>query len=302
MVKKPWDFCFLTFSPPILKITPRDRSILRSIAKLTLTTRLIWEHSQIYDKPFTSYDSLYRRLRKLCQAGFLCRDRLLSNGEWYYYLSKAGQSWLVETEGMVVSTRATRPVKGPFQQHEYEISRFWIRWFADCKKLNIPILAFWRDGEFIATVNDQKDRKLYKLIPDGTVVIQIRGKARVLFLEMDNGTQTSGVDRTSKGVFRRKLKHYRQFFPSCPRHPFLSAYKVHRIRVMTVCRSQARVSFLKIIAEEERVGSRAAFTSWSHIVEITNLSAQGWKYRPSNILAVPVFFYSGRSPPRSILT
>lgn len=203
---------------------------------------------------------------------------------------------------MTVPSRATRPVNGPFQQHEYEISRFWIRWFADCKKLNIPVLAFWRDGEFIATVRGSKDQKSHKIIPDGTVVIQIRGKARVLFLEMDNGTQTSGVDRTSKGVFRRKLKHYRQFFPSCPQHPFLAPYQVHRIRVMTVCRSQARVNFLRTIAEEERVGIRAAFTHWSRLVETTDLSAQGWQYRPSNLLAASMFFIPGRSPPQSILS
>ena len=286
----------------ILRITHRDRFLLRSVAKFTLTTRLIWEQSQIYEQPFKSYDALYRRLRKLRQAELLCRDKLLSNGEWYYYLSKQGQVWLEQTEGIIVPVRATRPVKGPFQQHEYEISRFWIRWFADCKKLNIPVLAFWRDGEFIATVSDQKDRKPYKLIPDGTVVIQIRGKARVLFLEMDNGTQTSGVDRTSKGVFRKKLQHYRQFFKSCPQHPFLSSYKIHRIRVMTVCKSQARVGFLRAIAEEERVGIRAVFTSWPCLVETQDLSAQGWVYRTVNIVAAPLFACSGRSPPQSILT
>ena len=250
---------------------------------------------------FSSYEALYRRLGKLRAAGFLKRGRMLWNGEFYYYLGVAGKAWLKENEGLALAPRSTRPCKAITQQHEFEVSRFMIRFLTDCQRLKIPVLSFWRDGEFAAVVRPV-DGKTSKLIPDGTVVLKIKGKARVFFLELDRGTETSGVDQTGKGVFRRKLKLYQSYLQVCHRHPFLKGFDIHSSRVVTVCRSQARLEFLRVIAGEERLRKGAAFTCWPRLVEVSNSTAQGWQYLSPNFLAAPLFSFPGRSPPRSLLS
>ena len=63
-----------------------------------------------------------------------------------------GEAFL-EGDGFSVPSRARYPIGIALQRHEYEVARFWIKFWSDCRKVSLPQLAFWRDGSFRASVN-----------------------------------------------------------------------------------------------------------------------------------------------------
>ncbi len=268
------------------------------MAHYMLTTRLVGEVCKRNGYSFSSFTTKCRRLDKLRKSGLIHRDRMLTTGEWYYWLSREGAG-IIEAEHVIeIPSRAISPVKPLMQSHEFDLSRFWIKFLDDCRKLNIRVLDFQRDGQFVFHHGSKK------LIPDGAVVLRIRGKARVFFVEMDRSTQTSGIGGRQKAVIRQKLERYRHLNRHLLWNEDLLSCRVHSMRLIIVCRSEARLRNLCAVAHDMGI-RHCAVTCWPRLIDVTKEhTAYGWNYKPANMLAAPLFAFpahSGRSPPASIL-
>jgi len=222
---------------------------------------------------------------------------MLWNGEFYYYLTKRGISFLNQDQGKAVSSSATTPLGLNIQHHEFDISRYWIKFFSDCSKLQIPVLDFRRDRHFIARIGNKK------LVPDGTIILRVRGKAKIFFLEMDRSTETSGFYGKEEATIRQKIRLYQRLSRSFRDHPDLRAFNPYSMRAMFICLNESRAKNLCAVAQQMGVRNGCVFTDAKRFLKITNsYTANGWSYRRCNLLATPIFSYPSRSPPSSLLS
>lgn len=269
------------------------------MTRLTLTTRLAEEVCKRHNARFPDAHTLRRRLRKLERAGLLSRVWMLSTGEHIFHLTRDGSAFVERELGIEVPRRACYPIKPLLQSHEIDLSRYWIKFMDDCQKIGLPILDFYRDGQFVSR------QKLSKLIPDGLIILRIRGKARAFFLEMDRSTQTSGAAGGEQAIFRKKLEHYRVLRRSFRRHDIFRGHQVVSLRLIIVCQNEKRLQSLRSLAHDMGMGKFCAFTCWQRLIVVKNPhKANGWDYLSANLLAAPLFSFSNtsaRSPPMSLL-
>jgi len=267
------------------------------MTQLLLTTRLVNNICENNGFSFASSRTLYRRLNKLREAGLIDRSHLLQTGEYAYHLTKTGAELVTQLEGLpTLSRKALNPPSMILQMHEFEVSRFWIKFFSDSKKLHIPTLQFWRDGSFIYPARQGK------LVPDGTTLLKIKGKTRVFCLEMDRSTQSRGGEVTEGGVIHRKLIRYRQLSRTFRQDETLAPFQPHALRVVFVCLTEQRLESLRLLAREMGIGNLVAFTCVERFVDISNpLTASGWTYKSANFFAAPLFSFPARPPPKPLL-
>lgn len=267
------------------------------MTRFLLTTRLVEHVCTVYQVPFATPRTLYRRLNKLRKSGLIDRSRLLHNGEFCYHLTKQGAELVAERDGLsVIPRKAVITPNISLQAHEFEVSRFWIKFFSDCHKINLPDLHFWRDGSFVHTA------KTGKLIPDGTALLKIKGKTKAFFLEMDRGTQTRGNEVSERGIIAQKFRRYQSFSRSFRRHPDLAPYKPHAMKLIVVCQTEQRMQSLCDLAASMGLGKWVCFICIDRYLDITNANtAQGWQYKRANLFATPLFSIPARSPPVVLL-
>ena len=182
------------------------------------------------------------------------------------------------------------------QAHEFEVSRFWIKFFSDSQKLHIPALQFWRDGSF------NYPARQGNLVPDGTALLKVKGKTRVFCLEMDRSTQSRGSEVQPGGVIHHKLIRYRQLSRAFRQDSTLAPYQPHSLRVVFVCQTEQRLESLRHLASEMGMGNLVTFTCVGRFLEITNpITASGWDYRSANLFSASLFSFPARPPPRPLL-
>ena len=70
------------------------------MAHYMLTTRLVGEVCKRNGYSFSSFTTKCRRLDKLRKSGLIHRDRMLTTGEWYYWLSREGAG-IIEAEHVI---------------------------------------------------------------------------------------------------------------------------------------------------------------------------------------------------------
>ena len=264
------------------------------MTRFTLTTRLVWEVCQKNGTPFSSYRTLCQRLKKLCDAGLIQREQ--TYGEYIYALTKYGAEYLEIEHGLEVPKRASTLVRPLLQAHELDLTRYWIKFLDDAGKIGVPLVDFYRDGQFVSYHRGKK------LMPDGVVLLRIRGKVRAFFLEMDRSTQTSGAGGSKQATFRKKLEHYRFLSRHFRHHDQLKAHHVTSIRLMVVCQNEKRLESLRTLARSMGLDKQCAFTCWTRLIVVTDPhKASGWNYLLANFLAAPLFSFPARSPPASLL-
>lgn len=280
-----------------MHLTERDHSIIKSIARYSLTSRLILEISKTYPKPFNQIQAVYRRMKQLEEAGLVNKRKMFFSGENYYYLTKrAGELILHEDERRRSTNKIFSPIKEVQQQHEYLISQFMIRFEQDCQKLKVPVEFFIREGQFIAWAN--REGELKKIVPDGTIVLRIKDKYRVFFLEIDRSTErirTSSKINTNS--FQEKIRRYTDFFQDIRNHELLKELIIKSFRVITVCITPERMENLRQAAQEMKKQKTFCFTYAGKFIE----KREGeWSYKKANILRSPIFFYPDKAEPRTI--
>ena len=211
---------------------------------------------------------------------------MLWNRESAYHLTKQGAEYLQHTLGIEISPRAAKAIKPAIQLHEYELSRFWLKWIDSSKKLNLPLVAFYRDGSFKVPINDRTH-----YIPDGVILHTIRGKTWAFLLELDRSTQSAST------TFRKKLEHFQHFTTCYRKHPIFQQHGVTSMKLMVVCKSQQRADHLRAIAKNMGFQHQCAFTTQEAYLAIINPStAHGWEYKRVNLLNTPIFHSCGRDP------
>lgn len=197
--------------------------------------------------------------------------------------------------GEVLPRKAYTPISPTLLGHELDLTKFWIKFLDDAQKLNLPIVQFWRDGQFVFHSHDGK------LIPDGTIILRIKGKHHVCFVEMDRSKQSSGIRGSAKAVIRQKLQRYAELERRLKQHPALSPFRVSKMKVVFVCLTEQRLQNLLRVAEQLDV--ECGFTCWPRIVHVKHPdTAQGWQYRKANLLAAELFSFSSRAPPKGLLS
>lgn len=267
------------------------------MTRFLLTTKLVGCACESSGFSFSSPRTLYRRLTKLREAGLIDRTHLLQTGEYAYHLTKSGAELIAQLDGVSsLSRKAFTPPSMTLQAHEFEVSRFWIKFFSDSQKLHIPILQFWRDGSFIYPARQGS------LVPDGTALLRVKGKTRVFCLEMDRSTQSRGSEVQSAGVIHHKLIRYRQLSRAFRQDSTLAPFQPHALRVVFVCQTEQRLESLRLLARGMGLGNLVAFTCLDRFLDIsTPFTASGWDYKPANLFSASLFSFPARPPPKPLL-
>lgn len=238
---------------------------------------------------------MYRRLNQLVKAGFLNRRRMLYNGEFYYYLGAKGVQ-LLESSGDTIPHRSKTPVSATYQRHEFEISRFWIKFMADCRVENSIIEAFWRDGELTVDIGKGKQR----IVPDGAASVIHGTNRRLILLELDRSTEMANGNLSSLKSVRLKFERYLRGRRAILEHPEIKPLAPTSLRVLVVCISEERLDNLRAIAGCLGIRNMMVFTCLTRFVDISNNTATGWRYRSNCFFTSELFSYPNRSPPEAL--
>ncbi len=266
----------------------------------TLTSRLVGEVTQRHPRPFTSYDTLYRRLRGLCDAGYLRRRSMLWNREHYYLLGTKGVQFL-KSQNIAVNRRATVSVSDTLQRHEYEVSRFWIKFWWDCERAGYAVKRFWRDG----TLAFSRAGRGYQVIPDGAMLVEIEGKRVLVLLELDRSTHPARAKRSNAKSIQRKIQRYldtrAQLYTATP----LRASSPQRVLVLFACASEARITSLgSLLPQASKRWTKSPeffLTAQTRWIDEENRSATGWRYRSENLLHTSIWTPDDRGPPQALM-
>lgn len=281
-----------------MRLTPRDRFVLARQARYYLTARLLVELSQLCPQPFADVKHVQRRMLRLFQAGLVRRDRRLTTGEYYYFLSPLGaQLAASEDEDNRFTGRVTNRMRPAFQEHEMMLAHVLVKLELDAAKLKVKILHLLRDGQFTATVD--LDGQARRLQPDATVVLRIKGRARLFFFELDRSTERGrSTSRIATGSFRDKVVRYSRFFDTFQNHPLLRELNVDSFRVLTICRSPERSRNLRDVAQG--MGKRRMF-GFTEIGKLVESADESRVFREENLLSARAFTFPDQAVRTSML-
>lgn len=235
---------------------------------------------------------MYRRLNQLVRAGYINRRRMLWNGEYYYYLGKKGAE-LLKADGIYVPARATKPIGDALQRHEYEVARFWLKFWQDCENANLPIFSFWRDGELAFASRQVK--------PDGTILVSIGKTPVIFFLELDRSTQSSCGTKGNLQSFRGKMERYLKARQTILKHPEIASHSVTKFRILVACQTSERMEHLMKATQLSGMNHLALFTFQEQWINSHSFTSRGWRYRNCNFLTEELFAFPGRSPPKGLV-
>lgn len=261
------------------------------MARFTLNTRLVGEACKAHGQLFGTPQALHRRLKKLCDARLLRSYPFPVSGGLAYHLGKDSRAFF----GDDVPPRACSPVRIGLQSHEFEVSRFWLKFLGDARSLQLSPQWFIRDGQLKLNVGNRF------LVPDGTILLRIRGRAHVFFLELDRSTQTSGAGGQSGAVLRDKFLGYKQHSRIKAELETLHGVPAPSVTVITVCQNEKRLQSLLEVAEKAGFTIGAAFTCLPRFLKQSDPFG-AWTYRRANLFSAPLFSFPSRSPPGPLLS
>ena len=282
-----------------MRITDRDRFLLGLLRRYHLTTRLIRKLSVICGQPFRDQGNLSKCLGRLEGAGFLKRKKLLISGENYHFLTNAGVE-LSKTNDVRLSPRATSPIKPALESHELLLSIFMTLVEISCHDLKVPFPYFLREGQFTADV--KIDDNTFRLKPDGVIILKVKGKHRVFFLEIDRSTETvKGANHINTKSFEAKIDRYTAFYDQAKEHPLLKDLEFSGFRVITMCLTKERMENLLEVARKKGKKGMFCFSHVGLVIEGDVTTANDWNYRLRNVISSKTFLYPGGNNLESIL-
>lgn len=185
--------------------------------------------------------------------------------------------------------RYCKPIPHTLHAHEFDTACFWLKFQADAQKLGMQVMTVFRDGEFVY------HSPLRKLIPDGLILLKIKGKAHAFCLELDQGTQSSTVIKNKFVSYRRLFRHWKS-------HSAFTGHRLGTIRVLFVTRSEERKKNLLQVAQKMRMSDQFLFITQSQYLEMSDpYRATGWSYRKVNLFSANLFSKPSRAPPSPLL-
>jgi hypothetical protein len=171
-----------------LRIQKRDKELLQLLHRYGLL-----ESRHIYAKCFRSVNptTMYRRLRKLEKADYICRAIGLKDGLAAYYLGKAGAK-IINVDALARFTNRNA------YEHELAITDFRM----SLEAINL-CQDFLSERQVRRNLVWSRSRGLNDhVIPDGILIEDINGKAAAIALEME-------LNLKSMCRYKRILKEYR---------------------------------------------------------------------------------------------
>jgi hypothetical protein len=207
----------------VLKKLTRKLDIIRVlIAWAPLTTESIFQISQSFRFPFTTMRRCREELQNIYHEGLVGRSRVpgitMGNTPFAYHLRRKA-SVLVPSVADIPKSNSVFQKLGMNPWHSLAIGEFGTLLEKHAAiHPDIEILETIRDRQFRA---DLRKHGFPQLIPDGTVLLRIRGKLRVFFLEIVNelSVLNPGVFDARSRSLAAKVSKYRFFKELHQQHP-----------------------------------------------------------------------------------
>lgn len=192
---------------PHLVLQSRDGHLLRELASM----RVIDRDMATVVGSFGSTTRVNTRLLALVNGGYLQRMAVgtTRGGHKYVYaLTRAGASAMGVTFRPIPWKRSTVVAGQPFLEHQLRLNQVYLA----LKYTTVPAgVAFqsWR------TFHHTLDPRV-RLIPDAYCELAVRGEAKAMFVEVDQGTESLRVWRAkvheylalaTTGIFRQQFSH-----------------------------------------------------------------------------------------------
>ncbi len=206
------------FNPP-LKLRYKD-TIRLLMAWSPLTVESVFRASRAFEDPFPNLKRCREELHAMHRAGLLGRAAIPDTGRgqkpFAYYLAR-GAAALVPAVRDIPKSNTVFQGLGKNPWHALATGEFWSL-FEGCAAEHdeIKILERIRDRQFVANVRGHG-----KLIPDGTALVDIKGRRKLFFLELVNetGVINPGAEASRPRSLAGKLDRYRAFREVRRYHP-----------------------------------------------------------------------------------
>lgn len=185
-----------------------------------LTAEGVFRASRAFDEPFTSLKSCREELHKMFRTRLLGRTAIPDTGPGQktlaYHLARRAAVLVPEVADIPKSNSVFHGL-GPSPFHAISTGEFWSLFEEHAAAHpEVKVLERIRDRQFIAPLKDHP-----RLVPDGTVLVEIRGRLKLVFLELVNqtGVINPGAEASRTRSLAGKLAKYRAFRVTAKSHP-----------------------------------------------------------------------------------
>lgn len=180
---------------PRLVVTERDLRLITSIADCRYLTV-----EQIERLHFPSEQTAVRRLRALSRAGYLTSFRIPGLEQRFVSITEAGAELIRASSGREIKVPRRTPTDAYFLRHFCALNDLRIALEGECGKSAIRLVRFIPEYEGDVSGNGVPRKSLQDTVdwdrerithtPDGVAVLEHNGRAALLFVEIDRGTET----------------------------------------------------------------------------------------------------------------
>lgn len=271
--------------PHAFKLTERDCDLLVDLYKHRYLSI-----SQIMRLYFPSLQTAYRRMRALKAQGLVSSFTVGNIDEAIFMVASKGLNVVastlgVERDDLKWNEAPSKPKDYYFMRHFLQINNFRMALRAACRRNDIKLLGFIPDyyGERNETGNVQKYIKDVVLdmptskepvshAPDGVFALENKGKAALMFLEMDRGTEV--ISDPTVGVLKA-LRFYTAYLLDGKYQRFAKDFGVESFkgfRVLMVTTTDERILKIRSACDSLNVPDKAKQFLWLAAAE--NLSSR----------------------------
>ncbi|MBK7143563.1 MAG: replication-relaxation family protein [bacterium] len=239
----------------VIKLTARDCDLLVDLYKHRFLSI-----SQIERLHFPSLQTAYRRMRILKSAGLVSSFTVANIDEALFMVSTKGLHTVAATIGvdrddLKWNETPSKPRDYYFMRHFLAINDFRITLRKACTAADIKLLGFIPDYYGERTSNGAVEKYIKDLvldmpvsnapvshIPDGVFALESNGKAALMFLEVDRGTEVLSDAKT--GVLKA-LRFYTAYlldgkFQRFAKDFNVPAFKGFRLLLITTTKERAQ--------------------------------------------------------------
>lgn len=185
-----------------------------------LTVEGVFRASRAFEEPFSTLKRCREELQQMHRARLLGREAIPDTGRgqkpFAYYLARGASALAPEVADIPKSNSVFHGLgKSPW--HALATGEFWSLFEASAAEhAEVKVLERIRDRQFVAVL-----KGVGKLVPDGTVLLEINGRRKLLFLELVNetGVINPGAEASRARSLAGKLDKYRAFREVGKTHP-----------------------------------------------------------------------------------
>jgi hypothetical protein len=185
-----------------------------------MTVEAIFRAGRAFESPFSSLRRCRDELQLMHGQGLVGRCAIPDTGRGQkplaYHLSRRAAS-LVPSVASIPKSNTVFHGLGRSPWHALALAEFWsIFEGAVADQVDLTILERVRDRQFVASLKEHP-----KLVPDGSVLLETRGRRKLIFLELVNetGVINPGAEASRTRSLFNKLARYRAFREVRKQHP-----------------------------------------------------------------------------------